>query len=325
MKAATLAPGGIAIADVAAPTPGIHQVLVRVHAAGMNRSDLLRVAGGFHGAAEPPGTVIGADFAGEVVGVSDGVTRFKAGDLVMGAGRGAYAEQIAAHQDECMPIPKAMTFEQAAVLPVALRTMHNALVTHGRLARGQSAMIKGATSGVGLLGLTAARFLGAGLVIGSTTRDDRLAAIKAAGADVAVNTNKSGWVDEVRKATGDRGVDVIVDQISGAGVNDLLKAAAIKGRIVNVGRLGGGHADFDFETHAAKQISYIGVTFRTRTPEEIREITQAAYAALGDGVRSGAVRVPVDRVFPLDHVHDALNYMRENAHVGKIAIAIVGR
>lgn len=321
MKAVTLAPGSVAVMDVPVPVPGPQQILVRVHAAGMNRSDLLRVAGGFHGAAEPAGTVIGTDFAGEVIGLGDGATRFKRGDRVMCAGRGAWAEQALAHQDDCMPIPQDMAFEQAAVLPVALRTMHNALVTHGRLKKGQSVMIKGATSGVGLLGLTAARHLGAGLVIGSTTRDERFAAIKAAGADLAVNTSGGAWVEDARAATGGKGVDIIVDQISGAGVNDLLKAASIKGRIVNVGRLGGGHADFDFEMHAAKQISYIGVTFRTRTPEEIREITQAAYAALGDGVRSGAVRVPVDRIFSLDQAKEALDYMRANAHVGKIALS----
>lgn len=321
MKAVTLTPGSVAVMDVPEPAPGPQQILVRVHAAGMNRADLLRVAGGFHGAAEPAGTIIGTDFAGEVIGLGDGATRFKLGDRVMCAGRGAWAEQAVAHQDECMPIPQVMAFEQAAVLPVALRTMHNALVTHGRLKKGQSVMIKGATSGIGLLGLTAARHLGAGFVIGSTTRDERFAAIKAAGADLAVNTSNRDWVEQVKAATGSKGVDVIVDQISGAGVNDLLKAASIKGRIVNVGRLGGGHADFDFEMHAAKQISYIGVTFRTRTPEEIREITRDAYAALGDGVRSGAVRVPVDRVFPLGQASDALNYMRDNAHVGKIALS----
>jgi NADPH2:quinone reductase len=325
MKAVTLAPGRSVIMDVPEPTPGPQQILIRVHAAGMNRSDLLRVQGGFHGAAEPAGTIIGTDFAGEVIGPGDGVTRFKPGDRVMCAGRGAWAEQAVAHQDDCMAIPQAMAFEQAAVLPVALRTMHNALVTHGRLKGGQSVMIKGATSGVGLLGLTAARYLGAGFVIGSTTRDERFPAIKAAGADLAVNQRNGKWVEAVKEATGGKGVDVIVDQISGAGVNDLLKVAAIKGRIVNVGRLGGGHADFDFEMHAAKQISYIGVTFRTRTPEEVREITEAAYAALGDGVRSGAVRVPVDRVFPLGQAGDALNYMRDNAHVGKIALKATGR
>lgn len=320
MKAATLAQGSLVVTDVPVPTPGPQQILVRVRAAGMNRSDLLRVAGGFHGAAEPPGTVIGIDFAGEVIALGDSATHFKVGDRVMCAGRGGYAERAVAHQDECMLVPEAMTFEQASVFPIALRTMHNALVTHGRLRPGHSVMIKGATSGVGLLGISAARLLGAGLVIGSTTRDERFAAIKAAGADLAVNARDGSWVEEVKAATDGRGVDLIVDQISGTGVNDNLKAASIKGRIINVGRLGGGHADFDFETHAAKQITYVGVTFRSRTPEEIREITRDAYAALGEGVRLGTVRVPLDRVFALDDVNTALAHMRANAHVGKIAL-----
>lgn len=161
MKAVVLAPSsakfGVALTEVTTPSPGAQQLLVRVHAAGMNRADLLRAQGGFHGVTEPAGTVIGIDFAGEVLALGEGVTGFKIGDRVMGAGRGAWAEQAVAHQDECMTIPPAMNFAQAAVLPVALRTMHNALETHGRRAWRRSAMIKGATSGVGLLGLAVAR------------------------------------------------------------------------------------------------------------------------------------------------------------------------
>lgn len=107
-------------------------------------------------------------------------------------------------------------------------------------------------------------------MIGSTTRDDRLSTITSAGADLAVNTGNSDWVERVKQTTAGRGVDVIIDQVSGPGIADSLDAVAVKGRIINVGRLGGGHAEFDFEMHAAKQISYIGVTFRSRTPEEIR-------------------------------------------------------
>jgi NADPH:quinone reductase len=165
-----------------------------------------------------------------------------------------------------------MNFEDAATLPVALTTMHNAVVTNGALQAGQSVLIQGASSGVGLMAMQIARLKGASIVIGSSTDAARRGRLKQFGADLAVDSSDPGWVDQVLQATGGEGVDLIVDQVSGKVASQNLAAAKIKGRIVNVGRLGGTHADFNFDLHAARRISYIGVTFRTRSIEEIRDI-----------------------------------------------------
>ena len=165
-----------------------------------------------------------------------------------------------------------MNFEDAATLPVALATMHNAVVTNGALQPGQSVLIQGASSGVGLMAMQIAKLKGAGIVIGSSTDAMRRGRLKEFGADLAVDSSDPGWVDQVLKATGGEGVDLIVDQVSGKVASQNLAATKIKGRIVNVGRLGGTHADFNFDLHAARRINYIGVTFRTRSIEEIREI-----------------------------------------------------
>ena len=165
-----------------------------------------------------------------------------------------------------------MNFEEAATLPVALATMHNAVVTNGALQPGQTVLIQGASSGVGLMAMQIAKLKGAKLVIGSSTDATRRGRLKEFGADLAVDSNDPGWVDQVLKATNGEGVDLIVDQVSGPVANQNLKATKVKGRIVNVGRLGGTHGDFNFDLHAARRINYIGVTFRTRSIEEIRDI-----------------------------------------------------
>ena len=130
------------------------------------------------------------------------------------------------------------------------------------------------------------------------------------------------WAEEVLKATDKKGVDLIVDQVSASVANQNMKAAAVLGRIVNVGRLGGFKGEFDYDLHAMKRIDYIGVTFRTRSPEEVREIVRVMRADLWGAVESGKLRLPIDRAFPLDKAADALAHMRANAHFGKIVLVV---
>src|SRR6266513_1845327 len=219
-------------------------------------------------------------------------------------------------------MPNGMSFEQAATLPVALITLHNALITGGRLKPGESVMIQGASSGVGLMGLQIAKLMGAKLVIGSSTNEARRARLKEFGADLALDTRDAAWPDAVLAATGGNGVDLVVDMLSGPVVVQTLKATAIRGRIVNVGRLAGMKAEFDFDLHALRRIDYIGVTFRTRTLEEVREISRRMRADLWDAVAAGKLTLPVDRRFPLDEAAAAQAHMRENKHFGKIVLTI---
>ena len=322
MKAAVLTQNGIEVRDVAKPTPAPSQVLVRVRAAGLNRADLIMASGHMHGSSGGPGTVLGLEFAGEVEAVGGEVKTVKPGDRVMCSGNGGYAEYALADWGRVSPIPaNNMGYEQATTLPIALQTMHNALVTAGRLKAGEAVMIQGASSGVGLMGLQIAKVKGARFVVGTSTNAARRERLKEFGADLAIDTTEPNWSKRVLDATGGKGVDLIVDQVSASVANENMKAATVLGRIVNVGRLGGFKGEFDFDLHALKRIDYIGVTFRTRSVEEVREIVRAMRADLWEAIESSKLKLPIDKVFPLDQAAAALAHMKANQHFGKIVLA----
>lgn len=321
MQAAVVTAAGVVVQSVPVPVPGPEQVLVRVRAAGLNRADLGVAAGHTHGAIGGVGAVMGLEFAGEVAAVGPGVTAVRPGDRVMCSGSGGYAEYAVADMGRAMPVPdRNLSWEQAATLPVSLATMHDALVTNGRLAAGDAVLILGAASGVGLVGMQMARQLGAGLVIGTSGNAQRRARLTEFGADLAVDTGAEGWEGEVLAATGGKGVAVVVDQVSGPTINAAMAATALMGRIVNVGRLGGTQAPFDFDLHANRRIAYIGVTHRTRSIAEIREEIRVMRRDLWDAVEAGRIALPIDRIFPLAEAPAALAHMRANGHFGKIVL-----
>jgi NADPH2:quinone reductase len=165
-----------------------------------------------------------------------------------------------------------------------------------------------------------AKLKGAALVIGSSTDAIRRGRLKEFGADLAIDSSDPAWVDQVLKATDGEGVDLIVDQVSGKVANQNLAATKVLGRIVNVGRLGGTHADFNFDLHAARRIHYIGVTFRSRSIEEIREIFTKVRADLWPAVEGRQLRLPIDRVYAFDEIADAFARMEANRHFGKIVV-----
>ena len=322
MKAAVVGAQGLELREIAVPVPGPEQVLVRVRAAGLNRAELAVAAGHWHGPASGPGAVIGIEWAGEVAAVGDAVRGIRPGDRVMCSGSGGYAEYAVTDWGRVAPIPDGLDFTEAATLPIALATMHDALVTHGHLARGRSVLIQGASSGVGLMGLQIARTLGAGVVVGTSGDAGRRARLAEFGASLAVDNAREDWPDEVLAATAGRGVDLIVDMVSGDQANRNLRATAMLGRIVNVGRLGGNSGDFDFDLHALRRITYVGVTFRTRSVEEVREITRRMQADLAPAIADGRLRLPIDRIFPLDEAAAAQAHMRANRHMGKIVLRV---
>ena len=323
MKAAVLTGSGIEVRDVPKPKPGPSQVLVRVRAAGLNRADLIMASGHMHGSAGGPGSVLGLEFAGEVEAVGSDVKEVKPGDRVMCSGNGGYAEYAVTDWGRVSAIPaNNMSYEQAATLPVALQTMHNALVTAGRLKAGETVLIQGASSGVGLMGLQIAKLMGARRVLGTSTNASRRARLADFGADVAVDTTNAAWPDEVLAATDGKGVDLIIDLVSASVANANMKACALRGRIVNVGRLGGTTGPFDFDLHALKRIEYIGVTFRTRSVDEVREIVRRMRADLWRDVETGRLSLPIDRSFALADTAAALAYMRANQHFGKIVLTM---
>jgi len=323
MKAAMVGDNGIKVGDTAEPTPKSNEVLIKVHACGMNRADSMVASGMAHGRNGGPGTIPGIEYVGEVVDMGNEVTNVKPGDRVMCTGTSGWGQYAVADWGRTVPIPaNNMTWAQASTLPVALQTMHNAIVTAGRFQRGESVMIQGASTGVGLMGLQIAKRLGAKLVVGSSTNSERRGRLREFGADLAVDSRDETWVEEVLHATGGAGLDLIVDQISGYAANANLAATRVLGRIVNVGRLGGFSGDFNFDLHAQRRIDYVGVTFRTRTIEEVRAIVRTMQADLWSDVEAGALSLPVDCEFSLDDVAEAVEYMKANKHFGKIVLNV---
>jgi NADPH:quinone reductase-like Zn-dependent oxidoreductase len=324
MRAVVSIEKGIEIREISKPTPKPTDVMVKVHACGINRADLYMAAGQRHGSSGGIGAVLGMEWSGEVVEIGSEVKGIGPGDRVMCGGSGGWADYALADYGRTLPIPTAsMSFEQAAALPVALNTLHDALASNGHLKPGQSVLILGASSAVGLMGMQIAKFLGAKPVIGTSTNAERRARLKDFGADLALDTRDANWADDARKATGGKGVDVIVDMVSGPIINQTLHAAAVKGYIVAIGRLGGNTAEFNFDLHSGKRIRYIGASFRTRSIEEIRNINRRMKEELWDAVVAGKLTVPLDsQKFPLERISEAITHANANQQFGKVIVTV---
>lgn len=319
MQAGVASETGLQIREIARPSPGPGQVLVRVKAAGMNRADLNAARGAGVATKESLSKPIGMEWSGEVVETGDGASGFKPGDLVMCSGTGGYAQYAVSDAARTIRLRDGMDLKQAAVLPLALMTAHDALITHGGLEAGQSVLVQGASSAVGLMTLQIARWRGAKTVAGTSTNPGKRSRLQTFGATNVYDPADQSWPDALHAVAG-KGVDVVIDMVGGPSVTASLKALKVLGRMVNVGRLGGTKAEFDFDLHAAKRITYIGVTFRTRTPAEVADIVARMRSDLWDAVASGDLGLPIDRSFDLARAAEAHAHMAANGHFGKIVL-----
>lgn len=323
MKAVLVVNNGVEINDVEIPKPKSNEVLVKVFACGLNRADLMVADGGVHGASGGSGTIVGMEFSGEVVNFGNEVKELSIGDRVMCSGSSAWAEYAITDWGRVIKIPdNNMDFDTACTYPIALGTMHNAIITTGEFTKGQSILIQGASSGVGMMGLQIAKYMQAQIVIGTSTKTEKHDKLKQMGADVIVNSKDPSWVDEVLNLTNGEGVDLIVDQLSGYTVNQNMSATKVKGNIVNVGRLAGGQTDFNCDLHALRRINYKGVTFRTRSLDEVRKVYRDMWNDFSDIVTDKKFILPIEKTFNFDEVRDALSYMRENKHFGKLVLKL---
>jgi len=323
MQAAVLGEKGVEVRDLPKPTAKPNEVLIRVRASSLNRADLLVALGHQHGSVGGVGARLGLECSGEVEAVGSDVKAVKPGDRVMASAPGGFAEYVVTDAGRVHRIPgNNMSYEQAACFPVALQTMHNAVVTAGRLKHGETMLMQGASAGVGLMGMQIGKLMGASLVIGTSTNPERRARLHEFGCNLALDSSDSTWPDQVKKATAGKGVDLIVDLVSAPVANQNLEAASILGRIVNVGRLGGMKGEFDFDKHALKRIDYIGVTFRTRSAEEVREINRLMRADLWPAIEAGKLSLPIHKTFRLADIAEALALMRANRHFGKVVIDV---
>jgi len=323
MKAVVVTEEGVRVQNVETPKPKENEVLVKVFACGLNRADLVVADGGAHGASGGPGTIVGMEFSGEIIELGSNVKNYSIGDRVMCSATSAWAEYAIADHGRVIKIPNNnMDYIKASTYPIALATMHNAIITAGNFAKGQSVLIQGASSGVGLMGLQISKYLGAKIVIGTSTKPDKFEKLKSFGADFVLNSKDPDWVDQVLSATDNKGVDLIIDQLSGYTVNQNMMATKVKGKIVNVGRLAGGITEFNCDLHALRRINYEGVTFRTRSIQEIRDVYSNMWNDFEKIVVSGELSLPIEKVFDFNDVGKALDYMRENQHFGKLVLKL---
>jgi len=304
------------------PTPATGQVVVAVRAAGTNRGELIRGAALRAGNEAASPARAGGEFAGEIAIVGDAVRGWKTGDRVMGRAAGSYAQFVAAPQRALMRIPDGMSWAQAAAVPNVFVTAHDAMVTNAATAPGESVMVTAAPSGVGTAAIQIARAIGATPVLATTRTPAKAPALRALGAGEVIDVRESGWVEAVMKATGGRGVDVIIDNVGGPMLAGNIEVLALKGRLVSVGRNAGRVGDCDLDEVARKRAKIIGVTFRTRTPEESLKCSERFVAHLLAAVDKGDLKPVLDRTFPFDRLLDAHQYMLSDAQTGKIVLEV---
>ena len=321
MRAAVLTASGPTVVDVDQPRPGPTEVAVRVEAACLNRADLLIAEGRAHGPQGGLGTRLGLEWTGEVMEVGAEVAGLRLGDRVMCSGGGGFAEVAVTDARRTFPLAGLeLDTSEAAGLTIALRTAYVALVTHGALQAGQTVAVIGASSSTGLMTMQVAREWGAACVIGSSTQATRRARLCEYGAHHVIDTTDPSWPEQLLELTAGRGVDLLVDFLAGPLVNDAMRATAIGGCIVNVGRMAGDMGSFDFDLHSLRRIRYEGTTFRTRSVEQVGAIAAALEPALWPALRAGRLRLPIDSVWPLGRLGEAYEHMRRNRHFGKIVI-----
>lgn len=317
--------GTLELREVPDPTPGPQDLLLRVKATALNRADLAQRRGLYPAAvtAAASGLAIGGlEAAGEVIGMGESVTGFSVGDRVMAMCGGGYAELATVDHRLALRIPERLSWEDAATIPVAYMTEHDALITNGRLQAGESVFVNAASSGVGVAAIQLAKLFGAQPVIGSSGVADKLQALSDFGMDVGINYHTEDVAEAVLAATQDEGVDVIVDHVGASHLADHLKCMALKGRLVSVGRLGGGKHEINLDFLALRRLQLIGVTFRTRTLDERIHIAQRCGEAILPALADGRLHPCIDRVFPLAEVAEAQGYMASNAQIGKIVLTV---
>ncbi len=325
MKAVVIAPDNgnvtFALRDLPPPVPGPNDVLVAVKAAGLNRANLIRSYP--VRSSRPDGVVIaGGEIAGEVIAVGAAVSEFHPGDRVMGMAEGSFAEQAIMDHRLAMPVADGIGWEVAACIPVVYATAHDALISNAALTPGETVLINAASSGVGIAAIQIARYKGAGLIAATSGSPDKLARLPEIGADLVIDYRRENFAEAVLAKTERRGADVIIDNVGGSMLADNIKAAAVKARMISVGRLGGNTDELDLDELARKRIKLIGVTFRTRSAEERIAVVRRFVEDCLDAMAQRAFLPVVDRVFPLDAVAEAMKYMRSNTHFGKLALSV---
>jgi len=310
-------PEVLTLRDVPDPEPGPEEVVVEVVSTALNRADLLQRMGLYSG---PPmdQEIPGLEVAGRVVARGERATRWRDGDAVMGIlGGGGYAERVAVHERQVVPVPEALPLADAGAVPEVFLTAWDALVVQGGLTAGRVAIVHAGASGVGTAAIQIAKALRATVVV--TASAGKLDACRDLGADAAVDHASEDFVEAAR-ALG--GADVVLDVVGGEYLARNVEALRVGGRIVQVGVMGGGSATFPLGALLPKRAAIVGTVLRARPLEEKVALTQRFEREVLPLLADGTMRPVIDSRYPLDDVAAAHERMASNANVGKIVLDV---
>lgn len=317
-----IAPGGPEVlrpAQVAVPTPGPGEVLIKVAAAGVNRPDVLQRQGRYD---PPPGASLlpGLEIAGEIAALGEGVDDWRVGDKVCAllAG-GGYAEYAVAPAGQVLPIPKGLSMAEAAGLPETVFTVWTNVFERGALKPGESLLVHGGASGIGSTAVQLAKTLGA-RVFATAGDDDKCRAVERLGAELCVNYRLQDFVAEIKTATGGRGVDVVLDMVGGDYIPRNIELLAADGRHVSIAFLQGPKATLNMFPVMTKRLTLTGSTLRARPVAEKTRLAQAVQENVWPLIETGAFRPVVHATFPLALAADAHRMMEASTHIGKIIL-----
>jgi len=304
------------------PAPRPNEVLIRVLAAGVNRPDVLQRRGAY----PPPkdaSPVLGLEVAGEVVATGTEVTQFRAGDrLAALTNGGGYAEYCVAPATQCLPWPTGYDAVRAAALPETYFTVWANLFQHGRLARGESVLVHGGTSGIGVTAIQLAREFGA-RVFATAGSEEKCAACLALGADGAINYRASDFAERLMDLTAGAGVNVVLDIVGAPYFERNLGCLTMDGRLVQVSTLGGSKVErFDLSLVMQRRLVITGSTMRPRTAAEKGALAQALKERVWPVLNSGRCGPRVHAIFPLAAAAQAHRLMESSAHIGKIMLQV---
>jgi NADPH:quinone reductase-like Zn-dependent oxidoreductase len=299
------------------PQPKAGEILVKVRAASLNRGEILASIS-LHKVHEAHPA--GGDCAGEVEAVGEGVTAFKPGDAILGRARGSFAEYVVMGAAQAAAKPARLSWEQAAAVPIVSVTAYEAISQYGKLQSGETLLVAGAASGVGMIAVQAGKYLGA-RVIGVSRSKEKLEKLKAIGMDIGIQASGGGFADKVLGATGGKGHNVAVNLIGGSVFADLVRSAANKGRIAIIGYVDDRHhAEIDLETVHGRRLQIFGVSNALMSAPERAQAMQGFARDWLPGFADGKITPVVDRVFAFDELPAAKAYVESNAQLGKVVV-----
>lgn len=304
------------------PPPTADRLRVRVHAAGLNRADIMQRQGHYPAPLGYPENIPGLEFAGEVEAVGEAVSRWNIGDRVFGiTAGGGQAEFVVVPESNLARIPAELNWTQAAAMPEVFITAHDALFTRAALQMGERVLVHATGSGVGTAAVQLAHAAGA-IVYGTSRTADKLEQVRPLGLDesIPVTGSPQQFVERVRELTGGAGVDVILDLVGGAYFPANLEALAPRGRLICVGTTAGRKSEVDLGLVLRKRATIVGTALRSRTIEEKAEATRRFAVHVLPLVSRGLIRPIVDRVYPAEEVRAAHEYLESNRSCGKVVL-----